>query len=173
MTQAQVEMQLREKGIQPPRVLKKRKERKEQNEKSKKTRKNEEFKKTRKQYNLKTPNVHEFCSNNVNSNELSSHPVLSPESYLTFSLFSSILYFDFFFDLVLAPSIETQLKQSHQASEPTNELLFRMHISLFKYQILNQFLNHLHSNPSQNTAEALYNAFFRSCQEQGLLFQNL
>ena len=105
--------------------------------------------------------------------------------------FSDFMFFELFFDLVIAPSIErSQISLPSHNFPFTNQVLFdplaaafpanppatlaRMRIALFKYLLMHQFLTLLQNSAPSTTHEPhtdhLFACFFQAAQALGLAF---
>lgn len=82
---------------------------------------------------------------------------------------SALLFFNIFFDISLAPILEAKFSIP-ETEHPNNNFLTKMHVALFRFQILSQLSQYLLSNPSLNSAEGLYSSFVQIAESQGIVF---
>ena len=129
-----------------------------------------------------------LCSENENENENQTNESTSNSSYANpstinslltstsapaqnsvYHIFTTLLFFNVFFDLSLCPILETYLSPNQQGSL---NLQTRMHISLFRQQLLSSLLARITENPLGNSAETLYNLYIEVLNSQGFMFVN-
>ena len=96
------------------------------------------------------------------------HPP-TQESNQSNSLVHTILFFDLFFDIWIAPALETHYASIAPFS--TSNILSRMRIALCKNEILTQ-LNFRLASTSIN-AESTYNIFLDITAKQGIVFTDI
>ena len=80
---------------------------------------------------------------------------------------SSILFFDLFFDFIIAPSLDTP-----SAPDNLSRILSRTRIGLYKYMLLNSFFTMLQFQPAQqpHNIDSLFLCFTQCAQSLGLAF---
>lgn len=127
--------------------------------------------KLRKKMNL---TIEPTSSRNFQTNETASVSVPASADANQFDsnrycqIYSILLYFNVFFDLIVTPSLQNSFSAS-QTGHMQNTFT-GMRISLFKNQILSQLIARLSSLPLPFSAETVYSIFLEIVESQGLMF---